>query len=572
MSKSWYALLVLLVTLCTPSCAEKQTLVCLPDEPGCSTATSAEDATADGSLTEDGSLLADGVSSSDGQETGDATATSEDTENTELEDGSGEGTDASVAPPDAEAEPDATEDPDLEGPTIVSMSPEDQENNVALPFEVVLTFNEPLRDETVDPTTFKVLNIEGDSIGGTPVLSADGTQVTLSPSPEKMDPVSPYTVTVSYVVQDVYGNSMTGDYEGVFYTGSPSNMETYTELAQTYAPILHQSLRSGVAQYYYPTLVNFDGDWATANNKALIQSAQEVRPAVYWDVAETRSHIFLFYFYYYPFKASPPDVSEIATNDMAAAVITLAKEAGLETLTPVSAMTYGNFSDIEEMRVYQAEGSLPAGANLVDSTRPWSELATGDRFDLFVTSPLHQGCSWKDGGSGKCELNEGILVELQIMTFLWQEGIPYVLEKDGAWPTDLVNVDYELVHALPQWWARRTLFGEGGLWRDTYSFDYEPGPERPGSDLQNLPSFFDPAEDTTPGRPPWAWSWKPSLTLFTQLPRGTAYLDPAYFFQKRHGLEEWGWDAMNFTGWSLEYYFHGAQGIDERENFGECLP
>ena len=59
-----------------------------------------------------------------------------------------------VSEEDATAQTDVNDVPDLEGPVVLSISPGDEEEGVQLPFTVTITFNEPIREETVDGNTF----------------------------------------------------------------------------------------------------------------------------------------------------------------------------------------------------------------------------------------------------------------------------------------------------------------------------------------------------------------------------------------------------------------------------------
>ena len=210
---------------------------------------------------------------------------------------------------DSSSEEDAESNPvdvvDVDGPEIVSMSPEAGEANVLLPVEVVIVFNEPIREETVDSNTFRLLNLSGKSISGTPILSEDQTTVTLVPNENTVAHASPYQIAISAFVQDSLGNAIGEDLTFTFYTGAPQNLGTYTTLAQQYAPLVRQSVRTGKTQFDYPTELHLDGDWNAGNNVDAIKSATEVKPVVYWDAVETRSHLFLYYFFYYPTKEAP---------------------------------------------------------------------------------------------------------------------------------------------------------------------------------------------------------------------------------------------------------------------------
>ena len=186
-------------------------------------------------------------------------------------------------------------------------------------------------------------------------------------------------------------------------------------------------------------------------------------------------------------------------------------------------------------------------------------------------------CSSVFSGDGECEFNEGTLLTQEMVTFTANTEESDPLVKNEIWPIQ-GEWSMEMHHLLTALWARRGSIGEGGLWQDSYEFDYDAitdqtsSRKRPGDYLTDLPSFFDPVdEDHIPGRPPWSWKWSPGAA-FTDLPRGTLYLDPAFFFRKRHGMEQFEWNPEDKTGWSVEYCYHGALAIDERESLGDCLP
>ena len=337
---------------------------------------------------------------------------------------------------DSSSEEDAESNPvdvvDVDGPEIVSMSPEAGEANVLLPVEVVIVFNEPIREETVDSNTFRLLNLSGKSISGTPILSEDQTTVTLVPNENTVAHASPYQIAISAFVQDSLGNAIGEDLTFTFYTGAPQNLGTYTTLAQQYAPLVRQSVRTG--RPVYPTELHLDGDWNAGNNVDAIKSATEVKPVVYWDAVETRSHLFLYYFFYYPTKEAPGEIANPVASDLTGAVVTLFSGDPEAEPSPVSVLTYGANGGVEDMRVYRVEGSELGLGNLVDETASWEELSEDDRFLAWITQPLHTTCSWAIAGDGDCELNEGILLELNWIALTWGETGATLLLKEGVGP------------------------------------------------------------------------------------------------------------------------------------------
>ena len=59
------------------------------------------------------------------------------------------------------AESPDTDTPDIAGPFLLSTSPDGEEEAVLIPFVVKLTFSEAIRPETVDSTTFVLLDSQG---------------------------------------------------------------------------------------------------------------------------------------------------------------------------------------------------------------------------------------------------------------------------------------------------------------------------------------------------------------------------------------------------------------------------
>lgn len=73
---------------------------------------------------------------------------------------------------------------------------------------------------------------------------------------------------------------------------------SYLELAQFYAPIIHQELGTDpVADEF--TRVDFDGDWNPFNNWQNLEKSQRPRE-VYWALIESERHYFLTYAFFFP--------------------------------------------------------------------------------------------------------------------------------------------------------------------------------------------------------------------------------------------------------------------------------
>lgn len=457
-------------------------------------------------------------------------------------------------------------EPDETPPTVLSTTPAVGEEGVPIPFTVAITFSEPMRAETIDENNVRLLSLTGKSIGGKPTLSADKTVVTLTPEPGKLSLVTPFTIQIEPIVQDVAGNKLEAAFTGTFYTAPPANLEGYATIAAQLAPTAHVAVNTTKPVVSYPTRFDADGDWDGIGNASWVQEkAKSLPAAVYWDVAETKSHLFVTYTWFWPYRDTTGTPKTAHANDTAGVLVVAQK---LPEVTPIAAYSYGRNDEVEEVFAWVASGSVMDGKpNTTKAVAP-EVLFEDGRFQGYLTTPLHQGCTWVASGSGACELNAGIQASLSTVVYALDQGIATTVQAEGGkWPQAEESIDFQLIHGLTAFWPRRGAKGEGGVYGA--SFDYEPLPNRPGSSLKGLPSIFVAPDGTYGGRPGWAWGWKPAQGGFFQMPRGTMFLDPAIWVAKRHSLETT-WDAEAKTGWSVDYCFHPYQGIDNRGTNSDC--
>ena len=532
------------------------------------------DGTADGAVTPD-TLVDAGGDASGVTDIGGADVPGLDDLGTPIGDVADTGTppdDTGTTPPDTGKKEDINGEVDLVAPYVVSTTPADGEQGVALPFVVTITFSEAMRKEGIDSNTFKLTDVAGKPVGGDPVLSADGKTVTLTPTPNKLLLTSPYHLRVGrpasdqpIVVADVAGNKLEEELVVVFYTAAPAGMEEYATLAAQLSPTVHQGVSKDNPKLDYPTRFDLDGDFEAVGNPTYIsETAKSVDTAIYWDVAETKSHLFFTYVFYYPLR-KPAGGGVQHANDTAGLIVVARKDP---ELTPIEAITYGRDGDVEEMLAYVVEGSEISGKPLVDKEYPTDTLFPDQRFQSYLTTPRHQSCAWIHDGPGSCKLNDGVKKITSFITYAFDQGVATKLEKkDGAWPMDGDPVDYQLVHWLPAFWTHRDEFGSKALWES--KFDYEPLFDRPGDFLVDLPRFFGSPDTMNGGRPPWSWNWKPAIAAFYGFNEGTPFLDPAIYVAKRHSLDT-NWDSATKTGFSTEYCFHPYQGIDKRGTDPDC--
>ncbi len=108
-------------------------------------------------------------------------------------------------------------------------------------------------------------------------------------------------------------------------TAAPGPPASHQELARHYAPVIHQGVAS---DQDFITAVDFDGDWVGSNNWEN-QPTGDLSAHVYYSVAETETHWFLFYALFHPrdYTRDPCEKSEgCHENDMESIQMVVAKD------------------------------------------------------------------------------------------------------------------------------------------------------------------------------------------------------------------------------------------------------
>jgi len=106
---------------------------------------------------------------------------------------------------------------------------------------------------------------------------------------------------------------------------TPGPPASHQELARHYAPVIHQGVAS---DQDFITAVDFDGDWV-GNNNWENQPTGDLSAYVYYSVAETETHWFLFYSLFHPrdYTRDPCEKSDgCHENDMESIQIVVAKD------------------------------------------------------------------------------------------------------------------------------------------------------------------------------------------------------------------------------------------------------
>ena len=477
--------------------------------------------------------------------------------------------------------PDGTTFPDLKPdvvpPTIVSTDPADGEGSVTVPFDIRITFSEPVYEVTVGKTTVIVTDAGGKQLDGEYTFDGDGEVVVFTPS----SPVfhsSPYKVTVGPMLSDPAGNKFGTESSFSFFTGPHPDVAEYATLAATYSPVIYGETTPGYAKYDYPTRFDADDNWNGEDTVSYMQTdVQSITPAVYFSVVETKSHWFILYAYFWPYRYTSESGNRFG-NDMSGATVVVRKHDGM----PIMVDTYhkSDNSELSDAYVSDACALVPLADNPLDyrfeDRFPMEQLFPNGHYETYLSAGKHESCLWQDRNNtifDGCMLNPGLVGQMEKIQFVYGAGqVDPITKAGGGWPTNKEGVKYELIPVLESLWARRTLFGPEGMWDVGYDYDNLQG--RPGMPHDVPATFVDPVGNDN-GRPPWAWKWQPGNgETYYDIPRGTMVLDPAAFFYNRHNTSTsnpWpAWDPETGAGWSTEYCFNPYFNLDFRGIDPDC--
>jgi hypothetical protein len=260
---------------------------------------------------------------------------------------------------------------------------------------------------------------------------------------------------------------------------------TPEELARHYAPVIYQGAASDAD---YITAVDFDGDWI-GNNNWENQPSGDLSAYVYYSVAETNSHWFLFYSLYHPrdYTEEPCEESDgCHENDMESLQVVVVKDG----------TSYGRLQALltlahSHIYLYPFDDSVRKGA-----LRP-------------------------DGRGQQVEGHPAVWVEIYghgiygRPAILVPGKITYRVGDQAEIPEDIHddNVSYELLSIYDTLWQHRAEIGPGQIF--DRPFDYHG---------QILPASFDGENwGQDKANPPWAYNQEIGNVLL----RGDFFLDPA---------------------------------------------
>ena len=490
--------------------------------------------------------------------------------------------------------------PDLEPPFIASTTPADGATNIALPLTVTVVFSEAVYAPTIAPQTIKLYDFAGVEVPGTPTLGADGKTVTWKPTQNNQQLASPYTIKVlGNIISDLAGNKFVNDETFTFTTANYPDQDGYRDVAAMYAPVITSAVLNGEApQNQVPTKLDSDGDWDLGDNKDwLATTATSIVPAVYYNVAETRTHYFIHYLLYFPW-VNDPQSDYVHGNGSVGYLVTVEKARGEQAERPIALHTYWKQNQSEENMAFVTTESGIIGSGLsaaqwsVYGQLPQAELFADGRFKAYITAKTHRAClwGWNQSGTGAlcswpAEVQSG-----KKLVFAYAGGSPTPYQKkDNVWPNDMAaitgtpaSLGYALIPALTSMWPRRFETGAGGVFQaDEFKYVADAG-RTVAAGLELTAKFIEPigANPTAYGRPIWAWHWNPGTGSTAdgaafRIVRGEMGLDPAWYVWERHSSTVnanslVAYDPATGAGFSTDYCFNGFVNIDVRTTDAKC--
>jgi len=474
---------------------------------------------------------------------------------------------------------------------VKSTSPKEEETGVKTPFIVSVTFNRPVRSQSIISANFYVLGPDNKPISGTFNQPGRDT-VTFTPA-KAMNylPASPYTVILSNNIMDENGYRLEAIKKFTFYTGVAGGTGKYKELAAKYSPIIRQAVDPSEPKADYLTRIDFDNDWDAHNNWISLQKAKAIPSDVYYDCVETPSHYFIYYVYYHGLYNS--ETKELKHgNDMEGAMVVVAKYPNEH---PIAVETYFQAGQTtEEMLsfVTNESGIVSSGVNKnkvsVDQSFAQAALFPAGHFLAYITSNLgkaHESCLWilNDPSATYCKLSNQIKSGLKIIKYVYSDGTEFQIKADkNGFPTQIDEASYALRPVLEDLWTRRFKGGDKGLFDGSFQYwsaggDPDNDDSRPGAGITLARRFPDSVNEGTSaikGMPPWSWKWNHEFSVnpnlrTKNLPRGMILLDPAYYFVKRHNIKN-AYNSQKKTGFSTDYCFNPYLGIDKRGTNTDC--
>ncbi len=347
-----------------------------------------------------------------------------------------------------------TNQPNLDNPSVVSVTPDDEEVGVSVDTEIRISFDMDMNPtQSTHPSNLRVMEQSTDTVveGNYEYLS-DEREVIITPD-QPLLPGTEYMIDVRGPTS-MEGRPVEPSVRTSFITDWEIDADV-EELVHRYAPVIYQAVddvESPDTEGNIPTTVDFDGNLDASDNLQRAQSGNFDQSAtVYYSYTYTDSHHFLHYILYYPYRT---DSVGIHDHDFVGLVVVVDRETE-EVLLVDTANSTGKRHAYRPDRDGQPS-TIPADEEPTDFD-PDTLEDDGDRFPLYVPDGEHTACHWHERDTG------GIIFGPctgDPETFRTGEG--FVLTPGSAQTFDeatengdgLLELEYGLVPFIDPFWTR----------------------------------------------------------------------------------------------------------------------
>jgi hypothetical protein len=456
---------------------------------------------------------------------------------------------------DVEADPDV----DIVYPPLeLTPNPEDGATFVPLDSSFTVAFNQPMNSLRFIVSNVTLTEFEGEDLPLLLNYDSDTTTLTATTDPESalLRPVTPYELRLNDVIASLSGEELGDDYLVEFSTTGYAGRGFHRQLAEAYAPVVYQQVEELTIDTF--TRIDFDGDLNPANN--LESTTGAGYGYAYFDLAETVSHYFLTYLYYYPGSHPRRGVTYEHDVVMAQLVVQKRDDDPFGRIRAFSTFYHENLN-VWLLESYPDGEGVSGGDEGTDGRLTAALLEGGRRPSLFVESGRHAVCLPNESTlAGPCAPSGGATAPFEEETI----GLVYRVSEAALRYGDAADTEltYSLRNFVEEFWALRNrtsgpdaVFGGG--------YNYSP------------PAVSD--EELRPGEGevfPTALNSDDATGSFGDLPfiynatgdredEGVWFADPA-----------WGaLEIFNFSeSFSVEYCFNPYLNIDVRDELGGCTP
>lgn len=461
-------------------------------------------------------------------------------------------------------------------PSLVAISPTEGASLTRESASWRVTFDEPLDPLSVSPFTVSLEDAEDEELAIEVTVNETGEEILVTLAEEEpFAPSALYTLSISEQVRDPSFNSLRRREEFLYYPELPADNANH-ELAMKWAPVVYQEIHdtsAGRWRHDVPSRIDFDQNFASRDNLSSLATMPEdgYRAAAYYHVAQTPSHHFITYIYYYPSRliAENPGSQLVHAEHDFTGVLLVIERATSELLIAEGLRVEEStdlliaFTNAERA----SEVNLP-GEGRIKGTFSSAVVSGTDstRYPLYVPSGRHEACYWPEPEvrppydvcvhpegefrTGK----QGVLLEPAEVGMTWSEAIA---PSDPMTAAHVASMTYELIPFDEIFWLKSSLVGSDLLFNRRRTYTPEggrPGQRPDGSPILLPMSLPNDSSARSYGKSPYTWLTQPARSN-----RGQWLIDPAWTIVQRYNVPD-------MPAWSQSYCYNLTLGIDARQS------